>query len=294
MAEGSAIEWTEATWNPTTGCTKISAGCKNCYAEKLSKRLKAMGQAKYRNDFGFTEHEAEVELPLRWKKPRKIFVNSMSDLFHKESGMEFVARCFETMVRADWHTYQVLTKRPGKMARFADVFDGYFGFPIPGHIWMGVSAEDNRAARRIDGLRKARCGVRFVSFEPLLEEIDGVDLAGIDWAIIGGESGPRHRKVEEKWVEGLIEQCERQNVRVFFKQWGGPRPKSNGRTVNGRTYSEYPETPKAAARELPGFDGDRLSKPRPKAGPALGRTIHSGERLKFRVKRCAQDTRCRP
>lgn len=259
MAEGSAIEWTEATWNPTTGCTKISAGCKNCYAEKLSKRLKAMGIKKYENDFAFTEHDGEVELPLRWKKPRKIFVNSMSDLFHKDARMEFVASCFETMVRADWHMYQVLTKRPEKMARFAELFHRYFGFSIPDHIWMGVSAEDNRAVRRIVGLRKVKCGIRFVSFEPLLEEISSVDLAGIDWAIIGGESGPRYRKVEKKWVEGLIRQCRKQGVKVFFKQWGGPRPKSNGRTINGRTYSEYPKVHEVGARGPHQFENGRFT-----------------------------------
>ena len=254
MAEGSAIEWTEATWNPTTGCTKISAGCQNCYAEKLSKRLKAMGISKYENDFEFTAHAGEAELPLRWKKPRRIFVNSMSDLFHEEARTEFVARCFETMVRADWHTYQVLTKRPEKMARFSELFCRYFGRPIPGHIWMGVSAEDNGAVSRIEILRKVRCGVRFVSFEPLLEDIAEVDLTDIDWAIIGGESGPGHRRVEKKWVENLIGQCKRQRVKVFFKQWGGPRPKSNGRTINGRTYGEYPKAPKMRAKAQPGFE----------------------------------------
>ena len=260
MAEGSSIEWTEATWNPTTGCTKISAGCKNCYAEKLSKRLRAMGIAKYENEFAFTEHGGEAELPLRWKKPRRIFVNSMSDLFHEESRMEFVASCFETMVRADWHTYQILTKRPEKMARFAELFYRYFGRPIPGHIWMGVSVEDNRAARRIDALRKVRCGVRFVSFEPLLENMDEADLSDIDWAIIGGESGPGHRKVEKKWVKDLIAQCKRQKVKVFFKQWGGPRPKSNGRTIDGRTYSEYPKAPKTGMQEMPGFEKGRFAR----------------------------------
>ena len=268
MADGSAIEWTESTWNPTTGCTKISPGCKNCYAATLSKRLQAMGIKKYRDDFKFTQHGGEVDLPLRWKKPRKIFVNSMSDLFHEESEAEFVARCFDTMVRADWHVYQVLTKRPGRMAGFADMFYRYFGFQIPGHIWMGVSVEDNQAVWRIDKLRRTRCSTRFVSFEPLLEEIGGVDLAGIDWAIIGGESGPRYRKVEKRWVEGLIRQCKRQKVSVFFKQWGGPRPKSGGRSINGRTYSEYPDAPAgggsrqgAAGRcagERPGFEKKRF------------------------------------
>ena len=241
MANNSAIEWTEATWNPTTGCTKISQGCKNCYAATLSKRLKAMGVKKYKDDFQFTQHEDEVSLPLRWKKPRKIFVNSMSDLFHEEAEMEFIASCFDTMVKADWHIYQVLTKRPEKMAEFSKLFKSYFGFQIPNHIWMGTSVEDNDATGRIRELRSVKCHVRFISFEPLLEEIYKVNLSKIDWAIIGGESGHHYRSVEKEWIQSLIEQCKQQNVKVFFKQWGGFRPKSGGRTINGKTYSEYPK-----------------------------------------------------
>jgi len=241
LANESAIEWTEATWNPTTGCTKISQGCKNCYAATLSKRLKAMGIKKYKNNFRFTQHDGEVELPMKWRKPRKIFVNSMSDLFHEEAEMEFVARCFDTMTRANWHVYQVLTKRPAKMAAFSRMFSSYFGFQIPNNIWMGTSVEDNQTTWRIRELRKVKCYTRFVSFEPLLEEIGRVNLSGIDWAIIGGESGHRHRPVEGGWIRDLIEQCREQDVRVFFKQWGGSRPKSGGRTIDGRTYSEYPK-----------------------------------------------------
>ena len=218
MANGSSIEWTEATWNPTTGCTKISQGCKNCYAATLSKRLKAMRIKKYKNNFKFTQHDGEVELPLKWKKPRKIFVNSMSDLFHEEAKMEFVARCFDTMTRANWHVYQVLTKRPTKMAEFSKMFHSYFGFQIPNNIWMGTSVEDNQTTWRIKELRKVKCYTRFVSFEPLLERINRVNLSGIDWAIIGGESGHHYRLVEKQWVQGLIEQCKRQNVKVFFKR----------------------------------------------------------------------------
>ena len=241
MANNSTIEWTEATWNPTTGCTKISPGCKNCYAETLSKRLKAMGIKKYKNDFQFTRHEGEVGLPLRWKKPRKIFVNSMSDLFHEEAEMEFIASCFDTMVKADWHIYQILTKRPEKMAEFSELFKSYFGFQIPNHIWMGTSVENNNTTERIQELRDVKCHVRFISFEPLLEEIYKVNLSKIDWAIIGGESGHHYRPVEKEWIQNLIEQCKQQNVKVFFKQWGGVRPKSGGRTINGKTYSEYPK-----------------------------------------------------
>ena len=242
MSNSSPIEWTEATWNPTTGCTKISQGCKNCYAATLSKRLKAMGIKKYKNNFKFTQHEAEIELPLKWKKPKKIFVNSMSDLFHENAKMEFVARCFNTMTIANWHIYQILTKRPKKMAEFSNMFYSYFGFQIPNNIWMGTSVEDNQTTWRIKELRKVKCYTRFVSFEPLLEDIDKINLTGIDWAIIGGESGHHYRPIQEEWIQGLIEQCEKQNVKVFFKQWGGLRPKSRGRIINNRTYDEYPKT----------------------------------------------------
>ena len=240
MGVGSDIEWTEATWNPATGCSKVSSGCKNCYAERLSARLQAMGLEKYRRNFAYTEHEGEVDLPLRWKKPRRIFVNSMSDLFHEESRMGFVGRCFHTMLRAHWHTYQVLTKRPARMAKFSEEFEGHYGYPIPAHIWMGTSVEDNAAARRINELRAARCRVRFVSFEPLLEKIRSMSLKGIDWAIIGGESGPHYREMDPGWVDSLVGQCRRDKVRVFFKQWGGRTPKAGGREVHGRTLSEYP------------------------------------------------------
>lgn len=242
MGDNSAIQWTDATWNPTTGCTKISQGCKNCYAETLSNRLKYMGLKKYKNNFKFTQHESDVELPLQWKKPRKIFVNSMSDLFHEEAEMEFVGRCFFTMVKADWHTYQILTKRPDKMSEFSTMFSKYFGFPIPNHIWMGTSIENNDTTWRIKELKKVKCSMRFISFEPLLEKINKVNLTGIDWAIIGGESGFHYRPVDGAWIKDLIKQCKKQKVKVFFKQWGGIRSKSGGRTINGRTYDGYPKT----------------------------------------------------
>src|SRR5579864_3196838 len=211
MALGSGIEWTEATWNPTTGCTKISAGCKNCYAEILSKRLKAMGVNKYKNQFKFTEHEDDIELPLEWKKPKKIFVNSMSDLFHEESRIEFIARCFDIMQRANWHTYQVLTKRPKKMAEFSELYAKYFG-NIPSHIWMGTSVENRENVKRMDELRKVKCNVRFISFEPLIGQVGEVDLSGIHWAIIGGESGYGHRQVKKEWISEIIQQCKKQKV----------------------------------------------------------------------------------
>lgn len=242
MAVGSTIEWTEATWNPTTGCTKISPGCKNCYAATLSKRLKAMGVHKYRNEFQFTEQPDDLELPLAWKSGRKIFVNSMSDLFHEQSRMEFIAKCFDVMVKADWHQYQVLTKRPTIMTEFSDLFKRYFDCIIPPHIWMGVSVENEDYVWRIDELRKVKCQTRFISFEPLLGQVGKIDLTGIDWAIIGGESGFGFRPIQKEWIKEIIRQCKRQNVAVFFKQWGGIRPKSGGRELDGKTYDEYPKT----------------------------------------------------
>lgn len=247
---GSAIEWTEATWNPTTGCTKISSGCKNCYAATLSRRLKAMGLDKYKNEFKFTEHEDDLELPLQWKSKKKIFVNSMSDLFHEESSMAFVARCFDIMIKANWHTYQVLTKRPKKMTEFSEMFAKVFG-NIPNHIWMGTTVENKDNAWRIDELRKVKSEIRFISFEPLIGSVGEIDLSGIHWAIIGGESGYGYRPVKKEWVMEIIKQCKTQNVAVFFKQWGGIRPKSGGRMINGRTYDEYPNTKKAKPIEKP-------------------------------------------
>lgn len=235
------IEWTEATWNPTTGCTKISSGCKNCYAATLTKRLKAMGIKKYSNDFHLTQHENEIDLPLHWKKPRKIFVNSMSDLFHEDVEMEFIDQCFHTMLQAKWHIYQILTKRPQKMLEFSEWFYKRHGVNIPRHIWMGVSVEDNSTVWRIKELRQVLCSMRFISFEPLLEEINKVNLHKIDWAIIGGESGHGYRPVDGKWIQSLINQCTSQHISVFFKQWGGPRPKSGGRIIGGRTYDQFPD-----------------------------------------------------
>jgi len=244
MANNSEIEWTEATWNPTTGCTKISPGCKNCYAEKLSKRLKAMGVKKYRNNFQFTEQPDDLELPFSWKKPKKIFVDSMSDLFHENARMEYIASCFHTMIQVNRHIYQVLTKRSQTMVRFSQLFENYFGDKIPPHIWMGVSVENEDYVERIDDLRNVKCHTRFISFEPLIGSVGKVNLKKIDWAIIGGESGFDYREVKEEWIMDIIKQCKKQKVAVFFKQWGGIRPKSGGRTINGRTYDEYPITKK--------------------------------------------------
>jgi protein gp37 len=237
----SKIEWTEATWNPTTGCTKISEGCKNCYAEKMSKRLKLMGVKKYRKQFEFSQHEDDVDLPLKWKKPRKIFVNSMSDLFHENSDLTFVGRCFLTMSQSKRHVFQILTKRPKKMFEYSIQHKRFFGTPIDDNIWLGTSVENKKNVYRIDHLRKIECAIKFVSFEPLIGSVGKIDLTNIQWVIIGGESGPKYRPVKEEWVQEIISQCKEQNVKVFFKQWGGFRPKSHGREINGRTYDEFPK-----------------------------------------------------
>ena len=249
LANTSGIEWTQATWNPTTGCSKVSPGCKNCYAEKMSRRLKAMGVRKYRNNFEFTEHISDTEIPLTWKKPKKIFVNSMSDLFHEESDFSFVGRCFETMMSADWHTYQVLTKRPERMREFSKMYKEIYRSGIPPHIWMGASVENRDFAWRIKELRKVQCNTRFVSFEPLLGPVGRTNLDGIDWAIIGGESGHGFREVREEWIRDIITQCKEQKVPVFFKQWGGVRPKSGGRRIRGKVFDQYPEQNSPAARK---------------------------------------------
>ena len=240
MANNSSIEWTEATWNPTTGCDKVSPGCKNCYAEKLSNRLMAMGQLKYKNNFKFTEHPQDLELPLTWKKPKRIFVNSMSDLFHEKATTEHIRKCFDTMLKANHHIYQVLTKRPKTMADFSFLFEDYSGGLIPPHIWMGTSVENEDYKYRIDELRDVKCNTRFLSIEPLLGPMGKINLQDIDWVIIGGESGAHFRPVKKEWILDIITQCKEQKVAVFFKQWGGFRPKSGGREIDGKTYSEYP------------------------------------------------------
>ena len=243
MSNGSSIEWTEATWNPTTGCTKISSGCKNCYAERLSKRLYAMGVKKYKNNFKFTEQPQDLDLPLTWKKPKKVFVNSMSDLFHENSRMEYIGKCFDVMLKGNHHVYQILTKRPETMAEFSVLFSEYFGDLIPSHIWMGTSIENEDFKWRIDVLRQVKCHTRFLSIEPLFGPMGELDLADIDWVIIGGESGPNFRSIKKEWIVEIIKQCKKQKVAVFFKQWGGFRPKSGGRLLNGRTYDQYPKIP---------------------------------------------------
>lgn len=237
MGDNSSIEWTDASWNPSTGCSKVSPGCRNCYAERLSTRLQKMGKTKYKSGFKFTIHEDSLDLPQRWKAPRKIFVNSMSDLFHELMPDKFLEECFATMTKADWHIYQILTKRPDRMLAFAKRYG-----KIPQHIWMGTSVESQLYASRIDLLRKVSCRVKFVSFEPLLGSVGKLDLSGISWAIVGGESGSNYREIRAEWVREIRRQCKQQKVAFFFKQWGGRIPKSGGRELDGREWDEYPFT----------------------------------------------------
>jgi protein gp37 len=234
MATNSHIEWTDATWNPVTGCTKISPGCKHCYAERLSKRLKAMGQSNYRNGFELTLQPQMLELPLHWKTPKRIFVNSMSDLFHKDVPTEYIKRVFNVMNRAHWHQFQVLTKRSQR------VFELSKELPWAPQIWMGVSVESEQYRVRIDDLRKTGAHVKFLSLEPLLGSLGKLNLRGIDWAIVGGESGPAARPIDSNWVTDIRDQCVKAGVAFFFKQWGGVQKKKTGRTLEGRTWDEMP------------------------------------------------------
>lgn len=234
MATNSHIEWTDATWNPVTGCTKISPGCKNCYAERLAKRLKAMGQANYRNGFRLTLQPQMLDLPLHWKTPKRIFVNSMSDLFHENVPTSYIKNVFEVMGRAHWHQYQILTKRSERARGLNSVLKW-----AP-QIWMGVSVETEEFTYRIDDLRKTDAHVKFLSLEPLLGPLGKLNLRNIDWVIVGGESGPNARPVDPAWVTDLRDQCLRAEVPFFFKQWGGVQKKRSGRRLDGRTWDEMP------------------------------------------------------
>jgi protein gp37 len=234
MAQNSSIEWTEATWNPVTGCTKISPGCKFCYAERMAKRLQAMGQPRYRDGFRLTLQPDAVDIPLRWKKPRVIFVNSMSDLFHKSVPLEYIQRCFDVMRRASQHTFQVLTKRADRLADLADQL------PWPDNVWMGVSVENADYVDRISHLQTVPAHIRFLSVEPLLGPIPNLPLDDIHWVIVGGESGPGARPMQEDWVRDLRDQCQVAEVPFFFKQWGGVNKGRTGRELEGRTWDEMP------------------------------------------------------
>jgi protein gp37 len=241
MAVKSSIEWTESTWNPLTGCTKISPGCKHCYAERMAKRLKAMGQPNYANGFRLALHEESLELPLRWKKPQMIFVNSMSDLFHKDVPLAFIQRVVDVMRRAHWHHFQVLTKRSARLLELDPAFDW------PENVWMGVSVENADYVERIDHLRSSHAGIKFLSLEPLLGPLPALDLDNIDWVIVGGESGPGARPMEREWVVDIRRQCQRARVPFFFKQWGGLHKKRTGRLLDGRTWDEWPRACQPAA-----------------------------------------------
>ena len=240
MADTSHIEWTDATWNPVTGCTKISPGCKHCYAERLARRLQLMGQANYRNGFKLTLQPHMLEVPLRWKSPRRIFVNSMSDLFHEDVPTGYVKRVFDVMVRAHWHQFQVLTKRAERLRELNREL------PWPANVWQGVSVESERYLDRVDDLRRTNAAVKFLSLEPLLEALPSLDLRGIDWVIVGGESGPGARPIDESWVISIRERCKRAGVAFFFKQWGGVQKSKTGRTLEGRTWDEMPADPALA------------------------------------------------
>lgn len=235
MALGSPIEWTEATWNPVTGCTKVSAGCKHCYAERLAERLQAMGQRNYRNGFEVTLQPHMLELPLSWKRPRTIFVNSMSDLFHELVPFDYIERVFDVMRRAHWHRFQVLTKRSERLLEL----DAKLSWPD--NVWMGVSVENSRSSSRIDDLRRTHAKTKFLSLEPLLGPLPSLRLAGIHWVIVGGESGPGARPIDAQWVTQIRDQCRSASVAFFFKQWGGTNKKRTGRVLNGRTWDEMPQ-----------------------------------------------------
>jgi protein gp37 len=235
MAHGSSIEWTEATWNPVTGCTKVSAGCKHCYAERMAQRLQAMGQPNYQNGFRVTLQPHMLELPLKWKKPQKIFVNSMSDLFHEDIPFDYLRSVFEVMNRASWHLFQVLTKRADQLQEKGMMLKW------SSNIWMGVSVESEEHLSRIDRLRQTHAHIKFLSLEPLLGPLPHLVLDGIDWVIVGGESGPYARPMMKGWVTEIRDQCRSQSIPFFFKQWGGVNKKTTGRRLEGRTWSQYPE-----------------------------------------------------
>lgn len=238
MADGSAIEWTDATWNPVTGCTQITAGCDNCYALRFSERFRGVPGHPFESGFDLTLRPERIEQPLSWRRSRMIFVNSMSDLFHKAVPGEFVDRIFDTMERADWHVFQVLTKRSSLMRDYLK--ERYRDRPAPEHIWLGVSVEEATAKSRVEHLRSAPATVRFLSVEPLIGALGQIDLSGIHWVIVGGESGPGARPMAPDWVRDIKRQCEEQDVAFFFKQWGGIRPKSGGRSLDGQEWNEMP------------------------------------------------------
>lgn len=230
----TSIEWTEATWNPVTGCSKISPGCQHCYAERMAKRLQAMGQPNYRDGFAVRTHEHMLRLPSSWAKPRMVFVNSMGDLFHEEVPVEFIMQVFDAMERTPRHTYQLLTKRADRLAEVAPLLDW------PANVWMGVTVEDNERLARVDRLREVPAKVRFLSVEPLLGPLIDLNLSEVDWVIVGGESGPGARPLDPEWVLAIRDECLASSVPFFFKQWGGVRKKAAGRELESRTWNQMP------------------------------------------------------
>jgi protein gp37 len=246
MAEATSIEWTDAAWNPVTGCTKISAGCDNCYAPRFSERFRGVPGHPFETGFDLTLRPERLLQPFGWKRPRMIFVNSMSDLFQKEIPKAHIAAVFDAMERANWHTYQVLTKRSSLVQKFIN--DRYKSQPAPPHIWLGVSVENDQAKSRIAHLQKANASIRFLSIEPLIAPVGKISLGNIHWVIVGGESGPHARPMKEEWAIDIRNQCISERVPFFFKQWGGKSPKSGGRNLQGKTWSEFPAA--TCAQEL--------------------------------------------
>lgn len=239
MANNSLIEWTDATWNPVTGCTKITRGCDNCYAQRIAERFRGVVGHPFERGFELTLRPERLVQPLSWKRPRMIFVNSMSDLFHKHVPAEFIDEVFDTMEKAHWHIFQILTKRSSLMRNY--LRSRYGGDTAPPHIWCGVSVEDELATARIQHLQNAQASIRFLSIEPLLGPLENLSLEGISWVIVGGESGPKARPMERQWVIAIRDQCQREHVPFFFKQWGGRTPKERGRLLDGEEHNALPE-----------------------------------------------------
>lgn len=244
MSSQSSIEWTNATWNPVTGCTKVSPGCVHCYAERFAERWRGIKGHPYEQGFDLTLWEDRLRLPLSWKESKRIFVNSMSDLFHEKVPLPFIRKVFKTMGEADWHTFQVLTKRSDRLAAWADRLEW------PPNVWMGVSVENQRMMKRIDDLRHVPAAIRFLSVEPLLEDLGKINLEGINWVIVGGESGPGARPMDEEWVTDIRDQCLKKKVPFFFKQWGGVVKSRAGRELAGRTWDQMPDEKQKPRREL--------------------------------------------
>lgn len=229
------IEWTDKTWNPITGCTPISDGCKNCYAIKMARRLKAMGNARYRNGFQVTMHPDLLDEPLRWKKPSMVFVNSMGDMFHEDIPLEYIQRVFSTMTKASHHVFQVLTKRSSRMLQVSEYL------PWPDNIWLGVTVESGKYLYRVDNLKKTKAKIKFLSIEPMIGPVSGLVLDGIDWVIVGGESGHQARTIEKEWAISVRDNCTSSDVPFFFKQWGGPNKKKTGKILDGKVWNQFPD-----------------------------------------------------